>query len=89
MLCHNPDAKDKLRASAWDLMLCGHTHGGQLRLPGIGRPFAPVRDVRYVEGLRPWEGRLIHITRGIGNLHGLRFNCRPEINLLNLAGYPR
>src|ERR1051326_9057202 len=78
VLNHNPDAKDSLRPFDWDLVLCGHTHGGQCRLPFFGTPFAPVRDQRYVEGLHAWEDRWLFVTRGVGNLHGVRFNCRPE-----------
>ncbi len=85
VLNHNPDAKDRFRAMDWDLMLCGHTHGGQLRVPLVGAPYAPVRDKRYIAGLYAWEGRQLFITRGIGNLHGLRFNCRPEVSLLELG----
>lgn len=85
VLNHNPDAKDLFLAHDWDLMLCGHTHGGQCRLPLLGTPFAPVRDKRYVAGLLPWHDRQIHITRGVGNLHGLRFNCRPEVSLLEIS----
>ncbi len=85
VLNHNPDAKDLFLPHDWDLMLCGHTHGGQLRLPVIGTPFAPVRDKDYVAGLLPWRDRLIHITRGVGNLHGLRFNCRPEVSVLEIS----
>ncbi len=85
VLNHNPDAKELLRAHDWDLMLCGHTHGGQVRLPLIGTPFAPVKDKRYVEGLHRWENRWLHITRGVGNLHGVRFNCRPEVSVLTLT----
>jgi predicted MPP superfamily phosphohydrolase len=85
VLNHNPDAKDLLRGHDWDLMLCGHTHGGQLRLPFFGTPFAPVNDKRYVEGLHRWENRWLHITRGVGNLHGVRFNCRPEISVIDLG----
>jgi len=84
VLCHNPDSKTELASYPWDLMLCGHTHGGQLHLPLVGAPFAPVRDKRYVEGLNEWEGRWIYTTRGVGNVGGLRFNCRPEISLLEL-----
>lgn len=84
LLNHNPDAKTELEPFAWDLMLCGHTHGGQLRLPLVGTPFAPVHDHAFVDGLHRWKKRWIHISRGVGNLHGLRFNCRPEISLLDL-----
>ncbi|MDB4473910.1 phosphodiesterase YaeI [Opitutaceae bacterium] len=83
VLNHNPDAKDDFADYDWDVMCCGHTHGGQLRIPLIGRtPFAPVRDHDFVAGLNPWRGRQIFTTRGVGNLHGMRFNCRPEISLL-------
>lgn len=85
VLNHNPDAKDLLREHDWDVLLCGHTHGGQLRLPFFGTPFAPVRDKRYVEGLHRWENRWLHVTRGVGNLHGVRFNCRPEVSVIDLA----
>jgi predicted MPP superfamily phosphohydrolase len=85
LLAHNPDSKDVVTRQAWDLLLSGHTHGGQLRLPLVGTPFAPVRDQRFVAGLHRWEGRWLHITKGVGNLHGLRFNCRPEISLLTLT----
>ena len=85
LLSHNPDTKRFLAPYSWDLMLCGHTHGGQLWLPVIGAPFAPVNDKRFIAGLYPWENRLIHITKGVGNIHGLRFNCRPEVSLLTLA----
>jgi hypothetical protein len=85
VLSHNPDTKDLLKAYTWDLLACGHTHGGQLYLPLIGAPFAPVNDKRFVQGLHRWNGRWIHITKGVGNLLGVRFNCRPEVSLLTLA----
>ncbi|MEY2877668.1 MAG: phosphodiesterase YaeI [Verrucomicrobiota bacterium] len=85
LLNHNPDAKDLLREFDWDLVLCGHTHGGQLRLPLLGTPFAPVVDKRYVEGLHRWQDRWLYVTRGVGNLHGLRFNCRPQVSVIDVA----
>jgi hypothetical protein len=85
VLSHNPDSKDLLSDFDWNLMLSGHTHGGQLRIPFTdATPFAPVRDRRFIHGLYPWEGRHLHITAGIGNLHGVRFNCRPEISVLDI-----
>ena len=82
VLCHNPDAKVSFNLFPWDLMLCGHTHGGQIRIPFYGAPYAPVMDMRYVQGLLPYQKRQIHITRGVGNLEGIRFNCRPEVSML-------
>ncbi len=85
LLLHNPDGKDAVAEFPWHLALCGHTHGGQCRLPFFGTPFAPVRDHRYVAGLNRWQDRWIFTTRGVGNLHGVRFNCRPEVSLLTLT----
>ena len=44
VLSHNPDAKELLLPHPWQLMLSGHTHGGQNYLPGLGAPLAPVKD---------------------------------------------
>ena len=86
VLAHNPDSKDELAREPWDLMLSGHTHGGQIRLPFVGgRWTAPVRDDRYIEGLLPWGRRQLHISRGVGCLHGIRINCPPEVSLLELS----
>ncbi len=87
LLNHNPDAKEALLLYKWDLMLCGHTHGGQFKVPFENdAPFAPVKDRSMIDGTFSWKGRIIHITRGVGNLYGLRFNCRPEISLLKVSG---
>lgn len=85
LLSHNPDSKEDLMSEPWDLMLCGHTHGGQLSLPVMGEPFLPVRDKRYVRDLYQLGTRWLHITAGVGSLHRMRFNCRPEISLLTLV----
>lgn len=86
VLSHNPDTKDALAAHRWNLLLSGHTHGGQLRVPWLGAtPFAPVRDKRFVAGLHRWNGRWIHITKGIGTVFGVRINCPPEISCLTLT----
>ncbi len=85
VLSHNPDTKDHLKPYPWQLLLAGHTHGGQFRLPGIGAPIAPVRDMRYVEGLHQWDERWLHVSRGIGNVYGFRINCRPQVSILDLT----
>jgi hypothetical protein len=85
LLAHNPDTKDVLASQPWDLMLSGHTHGGQVVLPFMEAHFAPVRDKRFIAGLKQWNGRQVYITRGVGNVRGVRVNCRPEVTVLDLA----
>jgi predicted MPP superfamily phosphohydrolase len=86
LLSHNPDSKSVVADYAWDVMLCGHTHGGQFRVPFTNiRPFLPVIDKTMAEGLHIWRGRPINITRGVGNLHGFRFNCPPEVSVLDIT----
>ena len=85
LLCHNPDAKNQVQHLPWDIMLSGHTHGGQAVFPFIGAPWAPIRDTKFLAGLHEWDNRLIHVSRGVGNLHGIRFNCPPDITLLELT----
>jgi predicted MPP superfamily phosphohydrolase len=85
VLSHNPDTKDQLQKYGWDLMLSGHTHGGQVCLPFIGAPVAPVKDKRFIKGLHRWDNRWIYVTKGIGNVFGVRINCRPEVSVLTLV----
>ena len=85
LLAHNPDSKDELRRNRWDLMLSGHTHGGQIIIGFDGARYAPVEDKRYVAGLKSWGTRQIHVTRGVGNIAGVRFRCRPEASVLTVA----
>lgn len=85
LLTHNPDSKTQAKDLKWDLLLAGHTHGGQMRLPFLGTPFAPVRDRAFVNGLRIYQGNPVYVSPGVGNLHGMRLNCRPEISVLDLV----
>lgn len=85
LLAHNPDTKDVLANRPWDLMLSGHTHGGQVVLPFLGERFVPVRDKRFIAGLKEWNGRQVYVTRGVGNVRGVRVNCRPEVTVLDLT----
>jgi len=89
LLSHNPDSKDVLARWHWDLMLCGHTHGGQVIIPFEGPRYAPVQDKRFVAGLHPWRGRQIYTTRGVGNHMGVRFLCRPEVSVLDIESHGR
>ncbi len=84
ILTHNPDSKIQTKKLKWDLILAGHTHGGQLYIPLIGAPFAPIQDKKFVNGLYEYNGGKIYVSPGIGNLHGMRINCRPEISILDV-----
>jgi hypothetical protein len=84
VLSHNPDSKDLLLENKWHLALCGHTHGGQVVIPFLGAPIVPIRDKAFTAGLNDWQGRKIYTSRGVGNLYGVRFNCPPEVSLIEL-----
>ncbi|WP_180542266.1 phosphodiesterase YaeI [Nevskia soli] len=86
VLTHNPDAKELMADFRWDLMLAGHTHGGQVVMPVLDFSPAPVKDKRYIKGLKPWNDRQIYVSAGVGNLDGVRFNCRPQVSVLDLHG---
>lgn len=85
LLCHNPDVLDKLLAYPWDLLLCGHSHGGQLRVPLFeAAPFAPLQDRSRAAGLYRPAGRYLHVTRGLASTPQVRFNCRPEVAVIDI-----
>jgi len=85
-LCHNPDAVDTRRMAAcrgW--ILAGHTHGGQVRLPGMQPPIVPSQNPRYTLGeIDLGGGRWLYINRGLGYGVRLRLNVRPELTLFHL-----
>lgn len=86
LLAHNPDSADTVFRKRIDLILAGHTHGGQVQLPIIGQPFLPVLNKKYVSGLTTSvRGVPLFISRGIGwTILPIRFNCYPEIAILEL-----
>lgn len=86
VLAHNPDSADIKTQGRIDLMLSGHTHGGQVRIPGYGSPILPVNNKAYDEGLKRVRGSSLFISRGIGwAIAPVRFNCAPEIAVLTLV----
>lgn len=85
LLNHNPDGRRAAMPYPWHVMLSGHTHGGQCGIPLLAERLAPVRDKSHIGGLREREGRLVHITHGVGNLHGIRVLCRPQVSLLTVV----
>ena len=87
LLSHSPDVLPRAHDLDIDLVLAGHTHGGQIRLPIIGAPHAPSRVTqKYVIGSRRLGHTRIHVSRGVGmTLMPVRFGCPPEIGLYTLT----
>jgi hypothetical protein len=86
LLAHEPDFVDIAAPTRrFDLQLSGHTHGGQIHLPVIGSPYAPIYGFRYRQGWHDVDGMRLYVNRGVGMVTApVRFNCRPEITVLNL-----
>lgn len=84
-LCHSPDRIDWARRRGVHLMLAGHTHGGQGRLPVLGPILSPSRHgSRFASGEFYLAPTTMHVTRGLSGVHLLRLRCPPELALLVL-----
>lgn len=86
LLCHNPLGIRTAAEHGVDLVLSGHTHGGQVKLPVVGSVFGRSKlGKRFVEGWNRLNGTQIYISRGIGKvLVPVRLGCPPEIACLRL-----
>lgn len=85
LMQHQPDLADRISTSGvFDLQLSGHSHGGQVRMPGIGALHLPPGGVKYQMGHYRIGDMQLFTTRGVGSLLGIRFNCRPEISMITL-----
>ena len=88
-LSHSPDQIGWARRIGTDLMLAGHTHGGQVRFPGIGPIVAPSKyGSRFASGVFYLRPTLMHVSRGVAGTHAVRWRCQPEISLLELTCAP-
>lgn len=81
LLAHEPDFADRSAESGrFGLQLSGHSHGGQVRLPGVGPPVLPPLGEKYPVGRYEVGGMVQYTNRGLGAIQPrLRFGCRPEI----------
>jgi len=86
LLAHEPDFADHAIGRQIDLVLSGHTHGGQIRLPFLPPLLLPSMGTKYVEGLfRLRDGMQLYVNRGIGAVNlPFRFRCPPEISVFTL-----
>ncbi len=89
LLCHEPDVIDSILDYNIDLMVSGHTHGGQIHLPGFSEEFLPPYGKNYVKGLFEFNNsRLtkLYVNPGLGTTKiPLRFLSKPEITYITIT----
>ena len=87
LIAHRPELAASYAAAGFDLALCGHAHGGQIRLPFIGGLYAPGqgRLPRHTAGLYDVDDMTLLVSRGLGNsTFPFRVNNRPEVVALTI-----
>lgn len=86
---HSPQVARKLAANGFDLIVAGHTHGGQIRVPGVGALVTntPGLPRHMARGAHRLGDAWLHVTAGLGTskFAPIRFACRPEACLLELT----
>lgn len=90
LLSHRPELFDTYVAHNMDLVLTGHAHGGQFRLPLIGGLLAPNQGLfpKYDDGLYSEGNTNMIVSRGLGNsIIPFRFNNRPEVVMIELKSH--
>lgn len=87
VLSHSPDILPDAAAAGVDLVLAGHTHGGQIRFPLVGALVTRTNiSQRYAWGLQSYNGTCCHTTSGAGcSFPPIRVNCPPEVVVLELV----
>ncbi len=86
LLIHEPDYADEA-PHGFSLQFSGHSHAGQVRVPGLPPLYCPTFGRRYPEGLQQAQNHLVYTTRGVGMMGPqMRFCCPPEVTVLTL--YP-
>lgn len=86
LLAHTPDQFRWAIAAQIDLVLAGHTHGGQACFPGLGPIIAPsAYGIRYAQGVFHHPPTTMYVSRGIGAEFPVRYFCPPELTCLRLT----
>jgi predicted MPP superfamily phosphohydrolase len=86
ILSHNPDAFSRLKHYPGDLLLSGHTHGGQVNLPWLWKRFTRLENMEFKSGLKQLSGKFAYINRGISSVMKFRWFAPPELTLITLLG---
>jgi predicted MPP superfamily phosphohydrolase len=87
VLCHAPIGVYMLRSERADLVLAGHTHGGQVRIPGVGAIKTPPGSGEFEQGLYRVGKSWLYVNRGIGtSVLPVRFLCPPEVTQMTIKG---
>jgi len=85
-ICHSPDILYFLKEKDFkffDLILTGHTHGGQVSIPGYGPIITRTKFFRhFASGCKKFYNTYLNICKGLGQKHNIRFFCRPEAVLI-------
>ncbi|MCC6421760.1 MAG: metallophosphoesterase [Gemmataceae bacterium] len=88
VLAHNPCTVERLAQHRCDLMLSGHTHGGQVKLPGLGPLALGPKGRRYAAGMYRCGDTHLYVNKGVGFGLRLRYNVRPEVAVFTLRPAP-
>ncbi len=97
VLQHNPDGIFLLLEFEWELVLCGHSHGGQADFPVLGALYVPMEHREFLRGFFEFPAgtapggpdgktRRMFVSRGIGHSTPIRLRCRPEATVFTLGG---
>jgi len=84
VLTHNPDSVPFLLDYPGDLILSGHTHGGQVNLPFIWNKFTCIENPQFKRGLKKLNGKYLYINRGVRGGVDFRWFSPPELTLFTL-----
>ncbi len=84
ILAHNPQSVEIFGEHRADLTLSGHTHGGQINLPRLGRILLGKKAKRWAAGLYPHNGGHVYVNKGVGFGWRFRFGVRPEVAVFTL-----
>ena len=84
LLAHNPQTVEQLGGHRADVVLSGHTHGGQINWPGVGRLLLGKKARRWAAGLYPLTAGHLYVNTGVGFGWRFRFGVRPELAVITL-----